>query len=127
MNTHYPKEAFEKMADYLYKATDIEVGFVFGESRLGSYDFIHQTRELAAVQEFFEALPARDKAQIIADSCVGNESEMMEHPWLPVCRYLTTWDDWRADATEITQQYLNDCAEGKRNDDNINAELEKGQ
>jgi len=116
MNTHYPKEAFEKMADYLYKSTDIDHGFVFGESRLGSYDFIHQTRELAAVQEFYEALPPRDKAQIIGDSCVGSESEMMEYQWRVVYRYLTTWADWRADATEITQQYLKDCAEGKRND-----------
>jgi len=124
MHTHYPKEAFEKMADYLYKSTDIDHSFVFGESRLGSYDFIHQTRELAAAQEFFEALPQIDKAQIIGDSCVGHEDEMMEHPWLPVCRYLTTWANWRADATEITQQYLKDCAEGKRNDVDTDKYLE---
>jgi hypothetical protein len=130
MNTHYPKEAFEKMAKEITDSSSISEDFEFGETPFSANWQTNENKENSALKAFFCALEQRQQESLIEMVIRDGSANMvrfLNHPWETVKAFLMADAEWRSEVTKAVHQYLKDCAEGKRDDDNINSAMEKGQ
>jgi len=106
----YSIQAYRAAVETLIHAVEIErladPEFAFGSTPLGPHVLASTLRHRAVIDAFFAALPADEQAEVIIESCIGNEREFVNDPWVYVAPYLT-----KAIAEQMTEMVRAEVAE----------------